>query len=227
MVKDILEGSPALKIQAEKLMIEAAEQAIQEKRDPSRMLRVMALLASPVYDPQNPENSPIHLDLQAEWHRLAEGVRQSGAPILLARLGPPTLPALRAALSPRAAEQSVFPHLLHFSGHAWKEGMVLEDDLGRVHHAGTAQVLAALKGIPHNLDLVVLNGCESAASARSVAQALLEGGLARAVVGRGAGSVLDSEAVAFATRGSLPSCAADSRSRMLWRTPEGRSPPMR
>ena len=91
--------------------------------------------------------SPVHLDLQAEWHRLAEGVRQSGAPILLARLGPPTLPALRAALSPRAAEQTAFPHLLHFSGHAWEEGLVLEDDLGRVHRAGTAQVLAALKGI--------------------------------------------------------------------------------
>ena len=199
MRKDILEGSPALKIQAEKLMIEAAEQARREKRDPSRMLRVMALLASPVYDPQNPDISPVHLDLQAEWHRLAEGVRQSGAPILLARLGPPTLPALRAALSPRAAEQSAFPHVLHFSGHAWEEGMVLEDDLGQVHRAGTAQVLAALKGMPQKLDLVVLNGCESAASARSVAQALLDGGLARAVVGHER-SVLDSEAVAFAAR---------------------------
>ena len=199
MGKDILEGSPALKIRAEKVMIEAAEQAVLEKRDPARMLRVLALLASPVHDPQNPDTSPVHLDLQAEWHRLAEGVRQSGAPILLARLGPPTLPALRAALSPRAAEQSVFPHLLHFSGHAWEEGMVLEDDLGQMHLAGTAQVLAALKGIPHPLDLVVLNGCESAASARSVAQALLEGGLARAVVGHER-SVLDSEAVAFAAR---------------------------
>ncbi len=199
MGKDILEGSPALKIRAEKVMIEAAEQAVREKRDPSRMLRVLALLASPVYDPQNPDISPVHLDLQAEWHRLAEGVRQSGAPILLARLGPPTLPALRAALSPRAAEQSVFPHVLHFSGHAWEEGLVLEDDLGRVHRAGTAQVLAALKGMPQKLDLVVLNGCESAASARSVAQALLDGGLARAVVGHER-SVLDSEAVAFAAR---------------------------
>ena len=44
-----------------------------------------------------------------------------------------------------------------------------------------------------------MNGCESAASARSVAQALLEGGLARAVVGHER-SVLDSEAVAFAAR---------------------------
>jgi hypothetical protein len=45
MRKDMLEGSPALKIQAERLMIEAAEQARREKRDPARMLRVLALLA--------------------------------------------------------------------------------------------------------------------------------------------------------------------------------------
>ena len=192
----MLEGSPALKIQAEKLMIEAAEQARREKRDPARMLRVLALLASPICDPRNPESAPVHLDLQAEWHRLSEGVRQSGAPILLARLAPPTLPALRAALSPRAAEQSVFPQVLHFSGHAWKEGLFLEDELGRVHAAGTAEVIDALKDLPGKLDLVVLNGCESAAAARSVAQALLDGGLARAVVGHEK-VVRDDEAVAY------------------------------
>lgn len=104
MKKDSFAGSPALKIRAERVMIEAAEQALQEKRDPSRMLRVLALLASPAYDPKNPERAPVHLDLRAEWHRLSEGVRQSGAPILLARLAPPTLPALHAALSPRAEE---------------------------------------------------------------------------------------------------------------------------
>ena len=195
----MLEGSPGLKIQAERLMIEAAEQARREKRDPARMLRVLALLASPVYDPRNPESAPVHLDLQSEWHRLSERVRQSGAPILLARLAPPTLPALRAALSPRAAEQSVFPQVLHFSGHAWKEGLVLEDELGRVHAAGTTEVIDALKDLPGKLDLVVLNGCESAAAARSVAQALLDGGLARAVVGHEK-VVRDDEAVAFAAR---------------------------
>ena len=61
--KDILEGSPALQSRAEMVMIEAAEQAVRERRDPSRMLRVLALLASPVYDPDNPETTPVHLDL--------------------------------------------------------------------------------------------------------------------------------------------------------------------
>ena len=49
------------------------------------------------------------------------------------------------------------------------------------------------------MDLVVLNGCESAADARSVAQALVEGGLARSVVGHER-PVLDAEAISFAAR---------------------------
>jgi tetratricopeptide (TPR) repeat protein len=195
----MLTGSLSVGIRAERVMIEAAEKAVRERRDPSRMLRVLALLASPVYDPNNPETAPVHLDLQAEWHGLSEGVRQSGAPILLARLSPPTLPALRAALSPRAEEQGVFPQVLHFSGHAWEEGLVLEDELGQLHSAGTAQVIDALKDLPGKIDLVVLNGCESAAAARSVAQALLDGGLARTVLGHEK-AVRDREAVAFAAR---------------------------
>lgn len=180
-------------------MLNAVQQASLSQRDPARMLRVLALLAAPVYDPNSPDQYPTPLDLRQEWHVLADGVRQSGAPILLARLTLPTLDALRYALSPRAWEQGVFPHVLHFSGHAWREGLLLEDELGQVHAATTTEVLNALKGMPHPLDLVVLNGCESAVDARSVAQALMDGGFARAVVGHER-SVLDPEAVAFAAR---------------------------
>jgi hypothetical protein len=186
-------------MQAEKAMIEAAAQAMREERDPARMLRMLSMMASPVYDPRSPDKAPVELDLRQEWHVLKQGVRGSGAPILLARLIPPTLPALRSALSPRAEKQNAFPHVLHFSGHAWKEGLVFEDDLGQAHHASTAEVLKALQGLPRPVDLVVLNGCESAADARSVAQALLDGGLARAVVGHEK-SVYDDEAIAFAAR---------------------------
>jgi len=180
-------------------MLQAAQQAKNEERDPSSMLRVLALLAAPVLDPGDPGRPPIPLDLHQEWHVLAQEVRQSNAPILLARLQPPTLQALRSALSPRAGMQALFPHILHFSGHAWREGLLLEDDLGQVHPASTGEILDALNGLPQPLDLVVLNGCESAADARSVAQALLNGGRARAVVGHER-PVLDSEAVAFAGR---------------------------
>jgi tetratricopeptide (TPR) repeat protein len=180
-------------------MLHAVQQAFLSQRDPARMLRVLALLAAPVYNPNSPDQYPTPLDLRQEWHVLADGVRRSGAPILLARLTLPTLDALRYALSPRAWEQGVFPHVLHFSGHAWREGLLLEDELGQMHAATTSEVLNALKGMPHPLDLVVLNGCESAADAQSVAQALMDGGFARVVVGHER-SVLDPEAVAFAAR---------------------------
>ena len=192
-------GSNSILIQAENVMLRAAQRAKDEKRDPSRMLRVLAILAAPVFDLKNPGRPPSPLDLHQEWHVLAQEVRQSNAPILLASLQPPTLDSLRSALSPRAGEQAAFPHILHFSGHAWREGLLLEDDVGQVHLATTSRILNDLKGIAQPLDLVVLNGCESAADAGSVAQALLEGGLARAVVGHER-PVLDSQAVAFAGR---------------------------
>ncbi len=184
-------------------MLNAVQQASLSKSDPARMLRVLALLAAPVYNPNSLDYYPKPLDLRQEWHVLADGVRRSGASILLARLALPTLDALRYALSPRAWEQGVFPHVLHLSGHAWREGLLLEDQLGQVHAATTSEVLNALKGMTHPLDLVVLDGCESATDARSVALALMDGGFARAVVGHER-SVLDPEAVAFAAPASMP-----------------------
>lgn len=186
-------------IGAGRVMLDAVQQAREARRDPARMLRVLSLLAAPVCSPRTPYKAPIGLDLRQEWHVLAEGIRRSAAPILLARLTPPTLAALRAALSLRAKEQNAFPHVLHFSGHAWSGGLVFEDDLGQVHSAITAEILKEMEKLPQKLDLVVLNGCESAADAGSVAQALVEGGLARAVVGHEK-AVRDDEAVAFASR---------------------------
>lgn len=193
-------GSQNLILQAGQVLIHAAEQARQQGRDPARMLRILALLAAPVYDPDHPDRMPVPLDLKQEWHELAQEVRRSQAPILLARLTPPTLEALRAALSPRAELQQTFPHILHFSGHAWKDGLLLEDELGRCHPVTTDELVNALKGLPRPLDLVVLNGCETAAGeARSVAQALIRAGLACAVVGHTA-RVWDPEAIGFAAR---------------------------
>ncbi len=174
----LVTGSHNVIIQAGQVMLQAAEEARRAQRDPACMLRVLALLAAPVLDPRQPDQAPPPLDLKQEWHVLAQEVRRSQAPILLARLTPPTLDALRSALSPRAEAQETFPHVLHFSGHAWAGGLLLEDELGQVHAATTAEVLDALKGLPHPLELVVLNGCESAAHVRSAAQALVDGGLA-------------------------------------------------
>ena len=123
-------------------------------------------------------------------------MRDSRAPILLARLTPPTLEALRGALSPRAEIQQTFPHVLHFSGHAWRGGLLLEDEYGQVHQVTAAELRQHLKP-PQPLDLVVLNACETAADAHSAAQALVEAGLAHAVVGH-TRPVPDDQAIAFA-----------------------------
>jgi hypothetical protein len=53
----------------------------------------------------------------------------------------------------------------------------MEDEVGQLHAATTTQVLKTLKGLPRHLDLVVLNGCESAADTHSVAQAQWKAGL--------------------------------------------------
>lgn len=66
-------------IQAEQAMQQAARQAKDEDRDPSRMLRVLAVLAAPVFDPEDPEHLPDHLDLHQEWHVLAEEFLQVDA----------------------------------------------------------------------------------------------------------------------------------------------------
>ncbi|MDW8102524.1 MAG: CHAT domain-containing protein, partial [Anaerolineae bacterium] len=165
--------------------------------DPARMLRILALLAAPVYDPRRPYCFPPPMDLQWEWQKLSQKVEESRAPIFLTRLVPPTLDSLRRALSPRARAQGLFPDILHFSGHAWSEGLLLEDELGQIDYATTDKILEALKDLPGPLNLVVLNGCESAADVRSVAQALVNSGKARAVVGH-TRRVYDFEAVHFA-----------------------------
>ena len=177
-------------------MERAAAAARAKKQDPAKMLRILALLASPVYDPKRPNKPPPPLDLQEEWSRLAEAVEKSNAPILLSRLMPPTLDKLRSALSPRAELQEIHPHVLHFSGHAWENGLLLEDQWGQTHFVSVQELMKGLH-LPHPLDLVILNACESAARAESVAQVMLGSGLTRTVIGHPQ-PVQDDQAIAFA-----------------------------
>ena len=191
----LVTGSQNVIIQAGEILLRLAEQARGAARDPGRMLRILAVLAASVHDPADPHRPP-PLDLRREWKHLEQAVREANAPILLARLTPPTLEALRRSLSPRTAQQGLFPHVLHFSGHAWREGLLLEDEYGQTHPVTAAELLQALRP-PQPLDLVVLNACESAADARSAGQALVQAGLARAVVGH-LYPVRDDQAIAFA-----------------------------
>ncbi|MBN1178057.1 MAG: CHAT domain-containing protein [Anaerolineae bacterium] len=191
--------------------------ARRQQQDPRHMLRVLVLLAAPVTGPQPNTPTPAWLDLHAEWQHLADAVRRSGAPIALIRLAPPTLDALRFALSPRAVEQNLAPHVLHVSGHGWSEGLYLEDAYGRAHALRTADLLALAQDLPQPLRLAVFNACLTAAGANAAAQAAVDGGLARAALGHTA-PVQDDTAIRFAAalyaelaRGGYPLAEALAR----------------
>ena len=176
---------------------QAQAAALQQRRDLRQMLRVLVVLAAPVAGPRRGDPPPRRLDLRAEWRRLVEAVRHSQAPIALIRLTPPTLDALRFALSPRAVEQDLAPHVLHFSGHGWAEGLMFEDEFGRAHLVRTADLLARFKDLAAPFHLAVFNSCQTAAGANAAAQALAEAGLARAALGH-RDPVADDTAIRFA-----------------------------
>jgi hypothetical protein len=198
----LITGSHNVLIQADQVLLHAVDQARAAQRDPTRMLRILALLATPVTPPCPPasggeDGGASPLNLRAEWRRLEAAVRDIQAPILLSRVLPPTLDALRRALSPRAFHQEAHPHVLHFAGHAWAQGLLLEDEHGQTHRV-TADALRAALSPPRPLDLIVLNACETAADdAHTAARALLDAGIARAVVGHPV-RVADDQAIRFA-----------------------------
>ena len=47
-------------------MARAAAQARAAQQDPGQMLRILAVLAAPVYDPRRPDRAPATLDLRGE-----------------------------------------------------------------------------------------------------------------------------------------------------------------
>ncbi len=159
-------------------------------------LHVLVVMASPIATGGHDSLAP--LDLDREWYHLSQRVRESRSPIHLRRLLPPTLDRIRLALSPAAHAQGRAPHILHFSGHAGPGFLVLEDTLGQPHRVDLDTLLGAWPQ-SRPLPLMVLNACETAAQARSLARAVVEKGLARAAVGH-TRPVLDPEAIAFAAR---------------------------
>jgi len=173
----------------------AMERAAAQVAEPQAMLRILAVLAAPVYDPQRPDRPPPPLDLRDEWQRLKQAVLETNAAILLARQTPPTLAELQRQLSPRLLDQGLFPQVWHFSGHGRPDGLLLEDELGRARWVHVDELLDELI-LPRPLDLVTLNACETADSVQSLAQALVDKGVARAAVGHPK-PVRDDEAIEF------------------------------
>ncbi len=97
----LVTGSRSAAEWAGRVPIRAAEWARQVGRDPKQMLRVLAVLAALVLDPERSDRMSDPLDLRQEWHGLAKAVRRSGAPILLACLIPPRDACWAAGIQPK------------------------------------------------------------------------------------------------------------------------------
>jgi len=185
--------------------IESARQALAQQRDPRQMLRVLVVLAGPVAGRRDGDPAPARLDLRAEWKLLADAVLATEAPIALIRLRPPIPDALRYALGHRAREQGLTPHVVHFTGHGWEDGLLFEDDLGRTERVRAAELVEMFHEA--GVALAVLNACHTAAGAHGagagqalgLARALVQAGVVQATVGHRQ-PVADPTAVRFVAR---------------------------
>ncbi|MBI3362127.1 MAG: CHAT domain-containing protein, partial [Chloroflexi bacterium] len=145
-----------------------AEAALRRLAQPY-YLRVLVVVSAPIPDlaPRPPsfaekgESLP-SLNFQQEWADLRRTVLNSHAPILLVRLQPPTLDALRYVCSPQARAQGLAPHVVHFIGHGSPESVILEDEFGLARRIPSAEIAAALE--EGGVKMAVMNSCYSAAS---------------------------------------------------------------
>ena len=144
-------------------------------------LRMLVVIAAPVAaaDGVSPPLSP-PLDVWGEWERLRAGLEVPIDPVAgaaaawaVVRLAEPTPERLRDALATGPGY-----HVVHFIGHGSRDGLLLEDSLGREQFVPTADLVAILAGDGSRPapELVVFNACET----QPVAQAVVAAGAAAA-----------------------------------------------
>ncbi|MBI3764644.1 MAG: hypothetical protein HY260_22620, partial [Chloroflexi bacterium] len=142
-----------------------AEAALRRLAQPY-YLRVLVVVSAPLTPrpplPKGEGEALPPLSFQQEWSDLRRAVLASGAPILLVRLQPPTLDALRYVCSPQARAQGIAPHVVHFIGHGSPESVILEDEFGLARRIPSAEIAAALE--EGGVKMAVMNSCYSAAS---------------------------------------------------------------
>ena len=152
-------------------------------------LRVLAVIAAPVAGQRENDPPPASLSGRAEWKALRASTKI--APMLLARLRPPTALALRTTLSPN--NKGAF-NIVHFICHGLPGALALEDERGLMKIVPAVDLAAALKD--GEVQLAVINACYSAAGDEaSIAQALVATGVRSVVAHRW--SLIDPAAIVF------------------------------
>jgi tetratricopeptide (TPR) repeat protein len=125
---------------------------------------------------------------RAEWAKLREASKV--APMLLARLRPPTESQLRAVCAPSNTQFNI----VHFICHGLPGALALEDDRGLMKLVSAQDTASALKD--GGVQLAVINACYSAAGdTQSMAQALVAAGIRSVVAHRW--PLIDPAAVVF------------------------------
>src|SRR5262245_47395825 len=158
-------------------------------------LRVLVMIASPKEYPQ--------LDVEREWNKLCEAVRDLEARglLVLERLEQPTLTALNERL--RTAEY----HMFHFIGHGdfdpqSKDGVLIMEEDDRSARRVSGEILSSLLyDYRRTLRLAILNACEGGRAARDdsfagTAQRLIQQGIPAVIAMQFA--IADRTAIVFA-----------------------------
>ncbi len=165
-----------------------AAQTAETEQPPS--VRALVAVAAPVANARGtapPENAP--LNIWREW-RLVAGAFPQDAPWEVVRLAPTTAKSLDRALHYAARQEAPF-HILHFVGHGYPQGLIIEDRLGRERELDLEALTASLDGA--GVELLLLNACQTI----ELATALVERGVVKAAIAT-RHSVPDSTAITFA-----------------------------
>jgi hypothetical protein len=99
------------------------QMSLQQQKQP-QPLRVLAVIAAPIAGLHDNDRPPVSLSGRAEWAKLRDASKV--APMLLARLRPPTETQLHAICSPNVKQFNI----VHFICHGLPEKLALEDDRG-------------------------------------------------------------------------------------------------
>jgi tetratricopeptide (TPR) repeat protein len=99
------------------------QMSLQQQKQP-QPLRVLAVIAAPIAGLHDNDRPPVSLSGRAEWAKLRDASKV--APMLLARLRPPTETQLHAVCSPNVKQFNI----VHFICHGLPEKLALEDDRG-------------------------------------------------------------------------------------------------
>ncbi|MBI5564444.1 MAG: CHAT domain-containing protein [Chloroflexi bacterium] len=152
-------------------------------------LRVLAVIAAPGAGQREIDPPPASLSGRAEWKALRASTKV--APMLLARLRPPTALALRTTLAPNNA--GAF-NIVHFISHGLPGALALDDVRGLMKIDKAVELAAVLKD--GDVQLAVINACYSAAGdAQSIAQSLVAAGVRSVVAHRW--PLIDPAAIVF------------------------------